>query len=75
MSARLFSAGTRIARVTRGDGRTLFVALLLFALMALIVAIFTRVVPAPFAESAPPASRSVLPRLDPSVQVQVGHAR
>lgn len=74
MSARLFPTATRIARVTRGDGRTLFVALLVFAIMALIVAIFTRVVPAPFAESAPPASRSDLRSIDPAAYTQVSDA-
>lgn len=71
MRARLLPAASRIARVPRGDGRTLFVALLLFAIMALVAAIFTKVVPAPFAESAPPAPQSAIPHPDASLNLQV----
>lgn len=50
MRERILSAPSRIPRVSRGDGRTVLVALLLFALMALIAAVFTAVVPVPLSD-------------------------
>lgn len=41
---------SRVPRVQRGDGRTILVALLLFAIMALIAAIFTAVIPVPLVD-------------------------
>lgn len=62
MRARLMTASSRVARVPRGDGRTILVALLLFALMALIAALFMAVVPKPLAErgdSEAPAATAI----------------
>lgn len=52
MRTRLLPASSRLPKVPRGDGRTILVALLLFAMMALLAAIFTAVIPAPFSDRA-----------------------
>lgn len=61
----------RVARVQRGDGRAILVALLLFAIMALIATIFTAVIPVPLVDRGPENGQSSM--AIPAPQVVRGH--
>lgn len=61
----------RVARVQRGDGRTILVALLLFAIMALIATIFTAVIPVPLVDNGLETGQSSV--VLPAAQVVRGH--
>ena len=58
MTYRLLPEPARFPRVQRGDGRTIIVALILFAIMAIIAAIFTAVVPVPLVDRGPANGQS-----------------